>query len=83
MTLRFALDHRWAPGRMSAYLDDELAARGRARMERHAAECPECRAVLLGLRRMLAALRAQPAPRAPDRAALVAVVRAQLHDRPT
>jgi anti-sigma factor RsiW len=54
--IRLRRDHRWAPGRMSAYLDAELAARARARLERHAEECPECRGVLYGLRRMLGLL---------------------------
>jgi anti-sigma factor RsiW len=54
--LRLRREHRWAPGHMSAYLDGELASRARARLERHAEECPECRGLLYGLRRMLAAL---------------------------
>lgn len=41
---------------MSSYLDAELRARARARMERHTAECPECRRVLGGLRQMLGVL---------------------------
>jgi anti-sigma factor RsiW len=52
----FALDHRWAPRHMSEYLDGELAPRGGVRMQRHIAQCEECRRVLAGLRRMLEAL---------------------------
>jgi anti-sigma factor RsiW len=59
---RFWHDHRWAPGRMSAYLDGELASSPRTRMERHAEECPECRRLLDGLRRMLGALHRLPPP---------------------
>jgi anti-sigma factor RsiW len=80
---RFLRDHRWAPGRISAYLDGELASPSQARLERHADECPECRAVLDSLRRMLGLLAALPATR-PKPAALeiAAAVRARLHERP-
>jgi anti-sigma factor RsiW len=64
---------------MSAYLDGELASRPRVRMERHTGECPECRGVLHGLRRMLGLLRELPrssaAAEAPD---IAAAVRARL-----
>jgi anti-sigma factor RsiW len=58
--VQFMLDHHWAPGHMSEYLDDELASPQRRRMERHAGECPECRAVLRSLGRMLAVLHQLP-----------------------
>lgn len=54
--LRFALDHRWAPRRMSEYLDAELAAPDRDRLERHTRDCPECRRLLRELGTMLAGL---------------------------
>jgi anti-sigma factor RsiW len=54
--LRFGRDHRWAPGHMSDYLDGELPARGRVRLERHTEECPDCRGVLGALRRLVGAL---------------------------
>jgi anti-sigma factor RsiW len=80
--LRFARDHRWAPEHLSAYLDSELAPRARARLERHAAECPECRGALGGLRRMIGLLhRLPPAGGAPDVQDLAAAVRARLHER--
>jgi anti-sigma factor RsiW len=81
--VRFRRDHRWAPGRVSAYLDGELAPRAHARIERHAEACPECRAVLESLRRMLGLLRTLP-PASPKPVALdIAVaVRARLHERP-
>jgi anti-sigma factor RsiW len=72
------MDHRWVPGHMSAYLDGELGAHGRARMERHAGRCPECRRVLQGVREMLDLLRVQPRARERAPAALVSEVRAQL-----
>ncbi len=58
--LRFARDHRWTPPHMSAYLDSDLAIAARARLERHTAECSECRGVLGDLRRMLALLHSAP-----------------------
>ena len=78
---RFQRDHRWAPGHMSAYLDGELAARSRARMERHSDECPECRGVLHSLRRMLGLLHGlPPASVKPEAADVAAAVRARLHE---
>jgi anti-sigma factor RsiW len=78
---RFKRDHRWAPDHMSAYLDDELASRSRARLERHTGECAECRGVLHSLRRMLARLQGLPSAsakrEAPD---IAAAVRARLHE---
>ena len=79
----FALDHRWAPGHMSDYLDGELAPRGSLRMQRHIAACKECRRMLAGLRRMLEAL-----PRLPgagggvDAVAIAAAVRMRLPPTP-
>ena len=60
--LRFGRDHRWAPVHFSGYLDGELAASRRGRMERHLADCPECRRLLASLRQMLNALVRLPAP---------------------
>ena len=76
---RFMRDHRWAPDHMSAYLDDELASRSRARLERHTGECAECRGVLHSLRRMLGRLHGLPTAKreAPD---IAAAVRARLHE---
>jgi anti-sigma factor RsiW len=45
---------------MSAYLDNELTSRARARLERHTGECPECRSVLRSLRGMLVRLHTLP-----------------------
>lgn len=58
----FRQDHRWAPGRMSDYLDRELAPAGRTRMEHHLGECAECRRLLAGLRRTVDALHRLSAP---------------------
>jgi anti-sigma factor RsiW len=50
---RFRRDHRWVPDRLSDYVEGELAASPRTRMERHLRECEECRRLLAGLRRTL------------------------------
>ncbi|HEY1776691.1 MAG TPA: zf-HC2 domain-containing protein [Solirubrobacteraceae bacterium] len=47
---------------MSAYLDSELRARARARLEDHTADCPQCRRVLAELQTMLGLLRSAPPP---------------------
>jgi anti-sigma factor RsiW len=60
--LRFRLDHRWTPPHMSAYLDSELPGRARNRLERHTAQCPQCRSVLDDLRDMLTLLQGAPPP---------------------
>ena len=64
---------------MSDYVDGELAAGGRRRLERHVRECEECRGVLRGLQRMLSKLHdmADPAGR-PDPRDLAARVRERL-----
>lgn len=66
---------------MSAYLDDELASRLRARMERHALDCPECRGVLETLRHLLRGLQRLPAPEGagPE---IAAAVRRRLREPP-
>lgn len=70
----FTLDHRWAPPRMSAYVESDLQGRRRRRMERHVALCPVCARKLRALREVVRALaglrRAAPRP-APDLTAAV------------
>jgi anti-sigma factor RsiW len=81
--LRFRRDHRWAPDRMSEYLDRELADGGRERMERHVSECPECRRLLTGLGLVVEALHALSAPEGGRGAVqIAATVRAQISERP-
>lgn len=53
---RFSYDHRFTQQRASQYLDGELSAGGRRRVERHAGVCPPCRRLLATLRRTLADL---------------------------
>jgi anti-sigma factor RsiW len=80
---RFWRDHRWAAGQMSAYLDGELGSGPRARVERHAHDCPECRRVLDGLRRVLGALHGLTPPSGGPAALTVAAsVRGRLDEPP-
>ena len=77
--LGFWRDHRWAPDRMSAYLDGELPARPARRMEEHLTECVECRRLIAGLRLVVAALHLLPGPEgASDPARLAVAVRGRL-----
>jgi anti-sigma factor RsiW len=77
----FRRDHRWTREHMSAYLDSELRTELRARFEHHTAECPQCRAVLSQLRRMLDLLENVPKlePTA-DGAAIASAVLRRLHE---
>jgi anti-sigma factor RsiW len=81
--VRFRRDHGWAPGRMSDYLDGELAPTGRSRMERHTRDCPECRRLLAGLRALIQGLGRLPAPDGGGGAVqIAAAVRSRLGDAP-
>jgi anti-sigma factor RsiW len=53
---RFMREHRFTHAHLSDYLDGELDGHRRARVETHLGLCPECRRVLAGLRRTLAAM---------------------------
>jgi anti-sigma factor RsiW len=54
--LQFTRDHAWLPPHASDYLDGDLAPEDRARTERHADACPECRELLRSLGHVVAAL---------------------------
>jgi anti-sigma factor RsiW len=80
---RFERDHRWAPGRMSGYLDGDLPARALARMERHLGECQDCRRLLAGLRAVVGGLHRLQAPSGGAQAIEVAAsVRVRLDEPP-
>jgi len=64
--MRFMREHRWTHSHLSAYLDEELDRRERARVEEHTGICPHCRRVLATLRRTLEGLRGLSAERRPD-----------------
>ena len=81
--IRFRLDHRWAPDRMSGHLDGELPAAQRDRIQRHLGQCAECRRVLAGLTVVVEALRKLPAaPSAQAPAQVAASVRVRLDQPP-
>jgi anti-sigma factor RsiW len=54
---RARLDHRWTQRSASRYLDGELGARQRRRLEAHAELCPDCGRLLRTLTLMLWELR--------------------------
>ncbi len=82
--MKFRRDHRWAPDRMSDYLDGELASRRRARMERHVGECVQCRRLIKGLTLLVDALHRLPAPESGrDPVGLAGSVRLRLEQPPT
>ena len=79
--VRFRRDHGWAPDHMSEYVDGELAPAGRARMDRHMGECPECRRVLAGLLSLVDRLGRVGAPRGgADAVQIAAAVRGRLDE---
>ncbi len=79
---RFERDHQWAPEHMSGYLDGDLAARARPRMEHHHAECGDCRRQLAGLLAVLGGLHRLPAPGGLDAVQIAALVRGRLNEPP-
>ena len=54
---RFTREHRWTHSHLSEYVDRELPPEGSARVEDHTRICPQCRRVLVTLRRTLERLR--------------------------
>jgi anti-sigma factor RsiW len=82
--IRFRRDHRWTREHMSAYVDSELQVELRVRFEHHTAECPQCRAVLSQLRRMLGLLEtaSKPGPTT-DGSAIASAVLRRLHEPAT
>lgn len=47
------IDHRFTKIHASGYLDGDLDQLGRERIARHTSVCPQCRALLSSLRRMI------------------------------
>ena len=74
---RFRRDHRWTPSHISPYLEGDLGRSARSRVGRHTADCPECRALLLSMQRMLARLTQSTVSATPD---LASAVRRRLSD---
>ena len=63
-SLRDHIEHHIAQRRMSDYIDGELSARRRERIERHAERCPKCGPLRRTLVRLTAALRQMRRPAA-------------------
>jgi hypothetical protein len=62
-------DHSWSQGHLSHYLEGDLNSRARHRLERHAADCPDCSRGLRAMKtllRLLAGIDRQDQLRAPD-----------------
>lgn len=53
---RFMPDHFWTRRHVSDYVDDELGAGERSRVEHHIHRCPQCRALLHTLQETVQAL---------------------------
>jgi anti-sigma factor RsiW len=79
--LRFQLDHLLTARRLSAFQDDELAPRERARVAGHLAECDDCAHAARTLARTLAAL--PGVRRRPPRLAARVIGRLRAQDPPT
>lgn len=54
--LFFLRDHRWTRHHLSDYIDGDLDAGERDRVERHVGMCPQCRRLLETLKRTVAGL---------------------------
>jgi hypothetical protein len=63
--LRNKPEHQWVEESLSAYIDDELTARERARVEKHLEECQACADQLASLRQTVALINELPPLRAP------------------
>jgi anti-sigma factor RsiW len=76
--LRFARDHRWSRRHLSEFVDGEMTAGQRLRVERHTRNCRECRALLDSVEMMvsmLAGLSARP------KESVASGVLARVHER--
>ncbi len=54
--------HSWVQERLSVYLDDQLPALERLRLERHLSDCSECQRALSSLQWTISLLKQAPAP---------------------
>ena len=62
---RLSGEHAWVEERLSTYIDDQLGAAERARLESHLDGCARCRGSLESLRWTVSLVRQAPAPQAP------------------
>lgn len=75
--VQFMTDHRFTRAHASDFLDGDLDADGRTRVERHAHWCPKCAELINTLRRTMSALRELGTSR-PDTAGVADGVLARL-----
>jgi hypothetical protein len=81
--IRFGHDHGWVPAHASDYLDGDLGPREIVRVQRHVAECAECRELVRGLQTLLyglGTLRGEPSERVAG--TVLASVRSRLRGLP-
>jgi anti-sigma factor RsiW len=77
-------DHDWTQRHLSHYVEGDLAARARRRLERHAAECPDCGRAIRAMKALLRLIaRVDAAGEAPTPDVLFSRVRAETIDAPT
>lgn len=79
---RFRRDHQWTPARLSDFVDGDLSARGRSRLQRHVDKCPDCYRAFVTLQRMLDRLHRLPPPHAVETPDIAAAVRRRLAEQP-
>ncbi|HEX7588261.1 MAG TPA: zf-HC2 domain-containing protein [Anaerolineae bacterium] len=63
-------EHAWVEERLSAFVDDQLAALERAQLQRHLRDCARCQASLASLRWTISLVKQAPAPALPRTFAL-------------
>jgi anti-sigma factor RsiW len=79
---RFRRDHQWTPARLSDFVDGDLSARGRSRLQRHVDKCPDCYRALVTLQRMLDRLHRLSPPHAVETPDIASAVRRRLREQP-
>ena len=77
---RFRRDHQWTPAHLSDFVDGDLSARGRTRLQRHVDKCPDCYRALVTLQRILDRLHHLPPPDAAETPDIAAAVRRRLDE---
>jgi anti-sigma factor RsiW len=79
---QFRRDHQWTPAHLSDFVDGDVSASGRSRLERHVDKCPDCYRALVTLQRMLDRLQRLPPPHAVETPDIAAAVRRRLAEQP-
>jgi anti-sigma factor RsiW len=79
--IRFQRDHNWTPDHLSDFVDGDLSARGRSRLQRHVDKCPDCYRALVTLQRMLDRLHHIPGPDGAKTPDIATAVRRRLDEQ--